>query len=460
MISTDADSVEERTKGLAELAIERTKMLADVAEERVNMLADVAKERVKGLAEVDVERVKGLAEVEKSQATFFDAYFSGRYAHDVCDNGSIFVDRDGEHFGHILQYMRNGVVALAETDAHPSVSLQQALKREFGFYCIDVCAEQPAVPQRLEMVFVVGGVGIDGTSLSSMERYDAASGHWIAMAAMNTPRKGCAACTVAGELYVTGGIGIGISSIDTVEKYSPLSDSWSEVASLLDARSEHAAVAVGSAMYVLGGCVGYGSGTASVLKFDIAQGTYSEVAPMPEARYAFATCAVGKDIFVFAGEDGYTSTVCKYDTEADTWSTLEQMPTDALQHSACVLDDLIYIVGVSGSDCGILRFNPASGVWSELEPMRFSRLGGAAFVLDGCMYAVGGTGRIFPFAELCSVDRYDVDNDSWTRVANIAWNRSHFAVATIVSAGPAEEQDLFDSLIAKASNGHPPSSLT
>jgi hypothetical protein len=34
--------------------------------------------------------------------TFFDAYFSGRYAQDVCDDGSIFVDRDGENFGHIF----------------------------------------------------------------------------------------------------------------------------------------------------------------------------------------------------------------------------------------------------------------------------------------------------------------------------------------------------------------------
>jgi hypothetical protein len=33
--------------------------------------------------------------------TFFDAYFSGLYAQDVFRDGSIFLDRDGEHFGHI-----------------------------------------------------------------------------------------------------------------------------------------------------------------------------------------------------------------------------------------------------------------------------------------------------------------------------------------------------------------------
>ena len=49
--------------------------------------------------------------------TFFDAYFSGRYAQDACVNGSIFIDRDGEHFGQVLQYLRDGVVAVAEQEA-------------------------------------------------------------------------------------------------------------------------------------------------------------------------------------------------------------------------------------------------------------------------------------------------------------------------------------------------------
>jgi hypothetical protein len=72
--------------------------------------------------------------------TFFDAYSSGRYAQDVCTDGSIFVDRDGEHFGHVLECMRDGHVSVAEAGARPSVSLLRALKREFGFYCIELSA--------------------------------------------------------------------------------------------------------------------------------------------------------------------------------------------------------------------------------------------------------------------------------------------------------------------------------
>ena len=125
--------------------------------------------------------------------TSFDAYFSGRYAQDVCDDGSIFVDREGEHFGHVLEYMRDGVVAVAEPGAHPSMSLLQALKREFWFYCIEVVAKVEH-----EVVYFVGGTGSSFVRLSSMEKYDASSGQWSAAAATGTPRSRLGACVVLG----------------------------------------------------------------------------------------------------------------------------------------------------------------------------------------------------------------------------------------------------------------------
>jgi hypothetical protein len=53
------------------------------------------------------------------------------------------VDRDGEHFGRVLEYMRDGMVSVAEPGACPSASVLRVLKREFGFYCIKLCTEQP-----------------------------------------------------------------------------------------------------------------------------------------------------------------------------------------------------------------------------------------------------------------------------------------------------------------------------
>jgi N-acetylneuraminic acid mutarotase len=382
--------------------------------------------------------------------TFFDAYFSGRYAQDVCDDGSIFVDRDGEHFGHVLEYMRDGVVSVAEEGACRSVSLLRLLKREFGFYCIELC-----IPERPEMAYVMGGLGVDG-KLSSMERYDASSGQWSMVAAMADARTAFGVCAFAGELYVTGGRNNDIC-LSSVEKYTPSTDTWSAVPALPAPRSHHAAVTVGSAMYILGGNIGAGP-IASVLKFDIMQGTWREVVPMPVAILGMAACTIGSDIYVFGGSSGRAqATVFKYDTVTNEWSTLAPMPHACSYHSASVLGGLIYIVGAGHRGCEVLRFDPVSGAWSTLATTSIRRYG-VSFVVGGQLCAAGGPGDSggWPRDNMNkSMERYDVASNTWAAVANMHDGREVFGAVTIRSAGSVEEQDLFDSLIAKASSGRP-----
>jgi hypothetical protein len=481
MVIEEAD--QQRVEGLAEVAEERAKGLTEVAKERAKGMAEMAKERAKALAEVEARRAELEREVEamhqhkeaqegrvelniggyrfqtsvqalrRVSHTFFDAYFSGRYAQDVCDDSSIFVDRDGEHFGHVLEYMRDGHVSVAESGADPSVSLVRALKREFGFYCIGLCAEVPVVPEQPEMAYVLGGGGGDGDDdemLSSMERFDASSGRWSTVAAMGTARSQFSMCVAAGELYATGGTGTDWEPLTSVEKYSPSSDSWSVVAPLPEARHFHAAVAVGSALYVLGGRVGERMrATASVLKLDTKQGTWIEVAPMPMAR---ADC-------VFRGADarGYiAATVLKYDTVANAWRDLAPMPRANEEHSVSVLDGLVYIVGNGFSHNSVLRYDPASGEWRECAPTLHNRRLCSTFVLGGCLYAAGSDSGEEDNPARSSVECYDTATNTWTLVASMLEEQSSFGAAvTIGSAGPTKEQDLFDSLIEKASSQRP-----
>jgi hypothetical protein len=372
----------------------------------------------------------------------------------VCDDGSIFVDRDGEHFGQVLECMRDGMVTVAEPGVRSSVSLLRALKREFGFYCIELLAEQEAEPEQLEVAYVMGG-GEMGSRLASMERYDASSGQWSAVAAMGTARSRVGACVVAGELYVSGGHDGSNGLSSSVEKYTPSSDNWSAVAPLLTARSNHAAVVVGSAMYVLGGIVAGARvnevSTSSVLKFDSMQDTWSQVAPMPVAIHSFAACAIGSDIYTFGGHgDGYQASV--FDIETNTWSTLAPMPHACSFISASVLDGQVYIVGVDTSGRVVLCFDPTSAAWSALASTSSRRRCGVSFVLGGCQYAMGG----FEGQQASgSVERYDVASNTWAYVANMLEQRSQFGAVIPISTDPTEEQDLFDSLIDRASNGCP-----
>jgi N-acetylneuraminic acid mutarotase len=463
---------------LEEAEQQRTQGLAEVAEERAKGLAEVAEERDRGLATVDARRAelhREVAAMQMQQAahegrvelniggfrfetsvqtlrrvphTFFDAYFSGRYAQDVCTDGSIFVDRDGEHFGHILEYMRDGVISVAEPGARPSVTLLRALKREFGFYCIELCAEQPTQTREPEMALVMGGHHARN-ALASMERYDLSSGQWSVAAAMSTARCRFGACMLAGELYVIGGFSTDPrGSLSSVEKYTPSSDTWSAVAPLPSARYSHAAVAVGPAIYVLGGYAIIGSPElASVLKFDSTQGTWIAVAPMPAPRRFHAACAIGSDIYVFGGGIRFEdqTSVFKFDTVTNTWSTLAPMPLPCGDHNVSVLDgDQVYIVGVGDDGKGVLHFDTASGVWSTLRDTSNGMHGSPTFVVGGCLYVAGGDGNS------SNVERYDVVTDTWTAVVDMLEGRAGFCAVTIWSGDMAEDQDLFDSLIAKA----------
>jgi hypothetical protein len=448
---------QERAEGLVLVAEERAKGLAEVDARRTELSREIAamhnhQEAQEGHVELNIGGHRFETSVQALRRvphTFFAAYFSGRYAQDVCNDGSIFVDRDGEHFGHVLEYMRDGHVSVAEAGARPSSSLLRALKREFGFYSIELCTEQleqGVYHEQAELVFVVGGCNDDDEVFSSMARYDVTSGHWVVAAPMSTARESFGACAVAGELYVSGGIDGDGDILSSVEKYSPLSDTWSAVAPLPAACVGHAAVSVGSAMYVLGG-MGGGNALANVQRFDSTQGAWSEVAPMPRARFAHAACVLGSDIYVFGGNHAAgqeQESVFMYDTEEDAWMTLAPMPSVCSYHGVTTLDGQIYLTGVGASTCEVLLLDPTSRTWRNLAPTLRSRCQGSLFVLDGCLHAAGGQ------PGMSSVERYDASTDTWTAVADMLEGRKLFAAVTIPAAGPAEEQNLFDALIAKA----------
>jgi hypothetical protein len=481
LLETAMEGVLTKARGVLEEAEQqRLDGLAVVAEERAKCLADIAAERAKGLAEVNARRTELGREIEAMRKhkeaqeghvvlniggyryetsvqtlrrvphTFFDAYFSGRYAQDVCNDGSIFVDRDGEHFGHVLDYMRDGIVSVASPGAHPSIPLLRILKREFGFYCIELYAEVPAEPLQPEVAYMMGGFNGGGT-MSSMERYDTSTEQWSAAAAMITARHSFGACVIEGEIYVTGGCDESGNFISLAEKYSPSTDSWSALAPLPTARAFHATIAVGSAMYVLGGCCRIGAffvDTASALTFNSTHGIWSEIAPLPEARDNFAACAIDNDIYVFGGlyQDMPQASVFKYDTVTNIWSTLAPMPECSAYHSAILLNGLVYLVGAGTSGSELHQFDPASGVWTTLASPGYSEEA-ASFIVGGCLCVAGGNDH----GEL--VLRYDGMTDTWTPVVDMLKFRKCFGAVTIGVSGPVEEeQNLFDALIDKAAS--------
>ena len=120
--------------------------------------------------------------------SMLDALFSGRHAVIEEVDGSVFIDRDGSAFGHVLAYLRDGVVAAGcEDDAR----LLGRLKRDFDFYCIELVEERT-------MVLAVGGFDNSTNAVSSMERYDRQQDSWTAAASMRQARSSFGSCMIAG----------------------------------------------------------------------------------------------------------------------------------------------------------------------------------------------------------------------------------------------------------------------
>jgi hypothetical protein len=97
--------------------------------------------------------------------------------------------------------------------------------------------------------------------------------------------------------------------------------------------------------------------------------------------------------------------VFKYDTVADAWSTLAPMSHTSSDHSASVLEGLVYIVG-AGDGSEVLRFDPASGAWSTLAPTLNARNLCCTFVIGGYLYAAGGENNG------SNVERYDTTTNT------------------------------------------------
>jgi hypothetical protein len=134
-------------EAVAEFAEKRAKGLAEVAQERADLHSEIEamqthQAQQEGRVELNIGGYRFQTSVETLRRvphTFFDAYFSGRYAQDVCSDGSIFVDRDGKHFGHVLEYMRDGEsskawcaskrISVARTEARVRILLYRDVRR-------------------------------------------------------------------------------------------------------------------------------------------------------------------------------------------------------------------------------------------------------------------------------------------------------------------------------------------
>jgi N-acetylneuraminic acid mutarotase len=172
-----------------------------------------------------------------------------------------------------------------------------------------------------------------------------------------------------------------------------------------------------------------------------AQGTWSNLTSIP-AHYigveGASVAVIGNKIIVANGHDGAdTATTRIYDISHDTWSYGSDAPGASSEGVGVSHGGLFYQIGGRG-------FGPRNDIWSydlesdqwnaTLTPMLVERTAPAAAVVGNAIYVIGGrmyTGGPCSGRPLASVERYDIDTDTWTTVASLPFARSDAAAAAI-----------------------------
>jgi N-acetylneuraminic acid mutarotase/transposase-like protein len=503
------DAARRKRNEREELAAERAAMLREVATLRAGVTTDRAAleatlTMLQGQAKAQETRVllevggvrftTSVATLRTVPDSYFDAMFGGRFSaagedgldsYEDEETGELvyFIDRDGYAFRHILEFLRDGGKSLARLEDLVAGGWKGAwklrgLKREFGYFLIDVDQAAEAVEgEEEELAVMRGGVGrgevgvtlaVGGWSnaqrQSAVWRYDPAGDAWEIAAPMATARSQFGMCVLAGEVYACGGriTGANRASVGgadrtaSVEKYTPSSNTWNAVPDMPGSRRLHGVCAVGTDMYVVGG---RGGSEKNFLKFNSVSGEWSEMEkPMPENRLNAAVCAIGTNIFVAGGYllGRHLNTLLKYNTEAigdEEWSTLAYMPDAFASGSMCTLDGKLYILG--GVHSNLVRdtvyvYDATADTWGTLAPMPTARYGMGVFVRDGCICAVGGIGS--DGRQVNTVERYDPATNTWTAMRPFPNAITKLHCCTVGNGEEAEnaEADFFDTLIARA----------
>lgn len=259
---------------------------------------------------------------------------------------------------------------------------------------------------------------------------------WRQHTSAPSERSEVAATAVGQKIYVAGGFAGDGSSVDTVEVYDAATDRW-EAAPPLPVPVNHAMAATfDGVVYVFGGYDGTNRATRGANRLD--GGTWRSLAKMPKGRGAGAAVAIGSQIYVVGGvESGAdpATDMLVYTPGSDSWSVQPAPPTPREHLGAAGSGGKLFVVGGRASGRGNFAafevFDPATSAWSTLPPMPTARGGLAAVgACNGYVVAVGGEAEeTFPEAEA-----FDVERGTWHALPDVPTARHGLGVVAVGSS--------------------------
>src|SRR5712691_6756482 len=209
-------------------------------------------------------------------------------------------------------------------------------------------------------------------------------------------------------------------------------------------------------------------GTFTAAQAGYAQSTWTTLALVsPFPTEGMTVGGIGQVIvgaYGFSG--GYTNQTRLYNINTDTWSLGLAAPMPARAGAASgetTHGGFLYVIG-GESSTGVLadlqRYDPGLDAWITLTPTptATARAGAAAAVIDDSIFVIGGRqstgGPCSGGPYLTTVEKYDIDTNTWSTVASLPNPRSDLAAVAhggkiyvfggCSSTGVTKEVDMYD----------------
>jgi N-acetylneuraminic acid mutarotase len=267
-------------------------------------------------------------------------------------------------------------------------------------------------------IYAIGGY--NGSYLAVNEMYDPAADTWITKEPMPTPRHSFGIAVYQNKIYLFGGKTRSSDSESSgitggTEVYDPSTDTWETKTSMPTPRSSLCASAINNKIYLIGGAVYtnqnppfYNSTNINEM-YNPETDTWTTKTGMPGVLHDYVSAVVENKIYLFGGvltvagpwPPNLSSANRIYNSETDTWTSGESMPTLAVDGvcgatTGVLAPKRIYVIGgwngleIHGSNMTQI-YDPETDEWSSGSPMPTPRDGMGIAVVNDILYVIGGS---------------------------------------------------------------------
>lgn len=252
-----------------------------------------------------------------------------------------------------------------------------------------------------ERVYVMGGAGVGGALVPTVEVLDAGQSAWNdqTVPGLQTLRIDGAASVFNGKVYYTGGLTGTGEVVDTVEVYDPAQNNWQSVRKMREKRRGHALVVLNGYLVAIGGVDENDEYITDIEYYDVAEDEWEDAEDELIALRAVPFSGVFNNRFhMFGGilgapvNDGFAGTFSP-DWQI-SWASLPALAEARGNGSSVISRDSLFMIGgitpngTASSAVEIYDF--AQMILTNGPDLPAGRIGSTAIRRDSLIYLVGG----------------------------------------------------------------------